>query len=193
MLVDCSACHAPRKCCQSLAELASCGSVKCLPILTNGRQELLLVTPNLQQSTRETPWHAIDTFPSVTLEARRRGKRVTISFSYLTLDFLLLQLLGRSGRGRKATRSRRRLCALHSCWTSTHEETNDVIKLPCQHSCDVNKDARAARAKRPKRTRALQVSRGIYFNPLVAELFCHKLDLLEIVGFLCTFLQHAVC
>ena len=31
------------------------------------------------------------------------------------------------------------------------------------------------------------------FNPLVAELFCHKLDLLEIVGFLCTFLQHAVC
>ena len=30
-------------------------------------------------------------------------------------------------------------------------------------------------------------------NPLVAELFCHKLDLLEIVGFLCTFLQHAVC
>ena len=29
-------------------------------------------------------------------------------------------------------------------------------------------------------------------NPLVAELFCHKLDLLEIVGFLCTFLQHAV-
>ena len=32
-----------------------------------------------------------------------------------------------------------------------------------------------------------------YVNPLVAELFCHKLDLLEIVGFLCTFLQHAVC
>ena len=31
------------------------------------------------------------------------------------------------------------------------------------------------------------------FNPLVAELFCHKLDLLEIVGFLCTFLQHVVC
>ena len=30
-------------------------------------------------------------------------------------------------------------------------------------------------------------------NPLVAELFCHKLDLLEIIGFLCTFLQHAVC
>ena len=31
------------------------------------------------------------------------------------------------------------------------------------------------------------------FNPLVAELFCHKLDLLKIVDFLCTFLQHAVC
>ena len=28
-------------------------------------------------------------------------------------------------------------------------------------------------------------------NPLVAELFCHKFDLLEIVSFLCTFLQHA--
>ena len=70
---------------------------------------------------------------------RRRGKRVTISFSYLTLDFLLrtqIQLLGRSGRGRKATR--RRLCALHSCWMSTenHEDTNDIIKLPCQQSCD---------------------------------------------------------
>ena len=67
--------------------------------------------------------------PSVTLEARRRGKSLTISF---TLDFTLLariQLLGRSGRGRKATRSRRRLCALHSCWTSTenHKETNDVM------------------------------------------------------------------
>ena len=125
MLVDCSACHAPRKCCQSLAELASCGSVKCLPILTNGRQELLLVTPNLQQSTRETPWHAIDTFSIGHAGGRRRGKRVTISFSYLTLDFLLLtqiQLLGRSGRGRKATRSRRRLCALRSCWTSTELE-----------------------------------------------------------------------
>ena len=38
-----------------------------------------------------------------------------VSFSYLTLDFLLLtliQLLGRSGRGRKATR--RRLCTLHT-------------------------------------------------------------------------------
>ena len=55
--------------------------------------------PNLQQSTRETPLHAIDTFPSVTLEARRREKSVTISFSYLTLDFILLKLLGRSGRG----------------------------------------------------------------------------------------------
>ena len=29
-------------------------------------------------------------------------------------------------------------------------------------------------------------------NPLVPELFCHKFDLLEIVSFLCTFLQHAV-
>ena len=139
-------------------KLVSCGSVKCLPILTNGRQELLMVTPNLQQSTRETPLHAIDTFPSITLEARRRGKCITISFSYLTLDFLLLtqiKLLVRSGRGRKATRSRKRLCALHSCWTSTenHEETNDVIKLSCQYSCNVNKGARAARTKRPKRTR----------------------------------------
>ena len=52
------------------------------------------------------------------------GKRVTISFSYLTLDFLLLtqiKLLGRSGRGRKATRSRKRLCALHSCWRTTRK------------------------------------------------------------------------
>ena len=29
-------------------------------------------------------------------------------------------------------------------------------------------------------------------NPLVPELFCHKFDQLEIVSFLCTFLQHAV-
>ena len=29
-------------------------------------------------------------------------------------------------------------------------------------------------------------------NTLVPELFCHKFDLLEIVGFLCTFLQRAV-
>ena len=32
----------------------------------------------------------------------------------------------------------------------------------------------------------------IIINPLVAELFCHKFDLLEIVSFLCMFLQHAV-
>ena len=30
------------------------------------------------------------------------------------------------------------------------------------------------------------------FNPLVPELFCPKIDLLEIVSFSCTFLQHAV-
>ena len=30
------------------------------------------------------------------------------------------------------------------------------------------------------------------FNPLATELFCQKIDWLEIVSFLCTFLQHAV-
>ena len=30
------------------------------------------------------------------------------------------------------------------------------------------------------------------FNPLVPELFCQRFDLLEIVSFLCTLLQHAV-
>ena len=155
--------------CQSLP---SCGSVKCLPILTNGRQELLLVTPNVQQSTRETPWHAIDTFPSVTLEARRRGKRVTISFSYLTLDFIILtqiQLLGRSGRGRKATRSRRRVCALHSC-TENHEET--VMTSSSYHAnirvTSTNVPARPAPNGRKELARYSfdLVSRGIYFKPL---------------------------
>ena len=30
-------------------------------------------------------------------------------------------------------------------------------------------------------------AQALSFNPLVAELFCHKFDLLEIVSFLCTF------
>ena len=34
--------------------------------------------------------------------------------------------------------------------------------------------------------------RFLHINPLVPELFCQKFDLLEIVSFSCTFLQHAV-
>ena len=130
-----------------------------------------MVNPNLQQSTRETSLHAIDTFPSVTLEARQRGKRVTISFSYFTLDFLLLtqiKLLGRSGRGRKATRSRRRLCALHSCWTSTR--TTRKLMTSSSYHANIRVTSTKVLAQNGRKELARYsfdlVSRGIYFKPL---------------------------